>query len=56
MAREMAKTNHNLLIQSSDNELNLLLAKAVFNTSERNLHDLYVVYSDNLYRDFLKSI
>ncbi|MBE5976693.1 MAG: GAF domain-containing protein [Paenibacillaceae bacterium] len=54
MAREMAKTNHNLLIQSSDNELNLLLAKAVFNTSERNLHDLYVVYSDNLYRDLFE--
>lgn len=54
MARALAKTDHHVLIQSSDNELNLLLAKAVFNTSERNLHDLYVVNSDNLYRDLFE--
>lgn len=53
-ARTLAKTDHHILIQSSDNELNLLLAKAVFNTSERNLHDLYVVYADNLYRDLFE--
>lgn len=54
MVRALAKTDHHVLIQSSDNELNLLLAKAVFNTSERNLNDLYVVYADNLYRDLFE--
>ncbi|MEY8354254.1 helix-turn-helix domain-containing protein [Lachnospiraceae bacterium 54-53] len=53
-ARTLSKTDHHILIQSPDNERNLLLAKAVFNTSGRNLHDLYVVYADNLYRDLFE--
>ena len=54
-AREMEKTGHSILIQSPDNELNLLLAKAMFNASERNLHDLYVVYADNFYRELFET-
>ena len=51
---EKAREGKNLLIQGVDVELGLLLAKAVFNSSERNLHDLYVIYADNLYRELLR--
>lgn len=51
---EKAREGGNLLIQGLDIELGLLLAKAIFNSSERNLHDLYVVYPDNLYRELLR--
>lgn len=51
---EQGTHDGNLLIQGMDVELGLLLAKAIFNRSKRNLHDLYVVYADNLYRDLLR--
>ena len=51
---EKAGESKNLLIEGLDVELGLLLAKAVFNSSDRNLHDLYVIYADNLYRELLR--
>ena len=53
-ARQLAKTDKHILIHGPLQDLNLLLAKAIFNASERRLNDLFVIYSDNCYRDLFE--
>ena len=43
-AKELAEKDENLLITGSDNALNELIAKAVFNHSERRLEGIKVIY------------
>ena len=52
-AKELAEKDENLLITGSDNALNELIAKAVFNHSERRLEGIKVIYMQNVYRDLL---
>src|SRR5699024_732621 len=52
-AKELAEKDDNLLITGSDNALNELIAKAVFNHSERRLEGIKVIYMQNVYRDLL---
>lgn len=52
-AKRVAKTDKNVLIYSEDNSINELIAKATFNQSSRKLHELRVIYMQNVYRDLL---
>jgi len=52
-AKILAGKTGDILIHSKDNALNELLAKAIFNYSERRLEDIRVIYMQNIYRDLL---
>lgn len=52
-AKILAEKTGDILIYSNDNALNELLAKAIFNYSERRLEDIRVIYMQNIYRDLL---
>lgn len=52
-AKILAGKGEDILIYSKDNALNELLAKAIFNYSERRLEDIRVIYMQNIYRDLL---
>lgn len=52
-AKLLAENTENILIHGDDNAINELLAKAMFNYSERRLQELKVIYIQNVYRDLL---
>ncbi len=52
-AKLLADKDENILIHSDDNAINELLAKAIFNYSQRKLREIKVIYMQNVYRDLL---
>lgn len=48
-----AMQNEHVLLQSGDNAINELIAKAMVNASQRRLEAVRVIYMQNVYRDLL---
>lgn len=52
-AKLLSEQSEHILIRGDDNAINELLAKAMFNYSDRRLQELKVIYIQNVYRDLL---
>ncbi|MGP1433970.1 MAG: sigma 54-interacting transcriptional regulator [Catonella sp.] len=54
-AKEISQGNASVLIESDDNAINELIAKAIINYSDRRLQKMKVIYMQNVYRDLMDS-
>jgi len=54
-AKEISDGKNCILIESDDNAINELLAKAIVNYSDRRLQEMKVIYMQNVYRDLMES-
>lgn len=54
-AKAISEGNSSILIESDDNAINELIAKAIINYSDRRLQKMKVIYMQNVYRDLMDS-
>lgn len=53
-ARQFAQKNDNIIfVNTDDNEINELIAKAIHNESSRKLKDILIMHSSSIYQDYL---
>lgn len=53
-AKQLAQKNDNIIfVNTDDNEINEMIAKAIHNESSRKLRDIFIMHSSSIYQDYL---